>query len=73
MPRLVVTWGEDELVFEQGERGTQFFLLVEGEVSVSWCEGSALLRTAEREAYESDGCFHSRLRLFNVIQVAVHM
>lgn len=27
---------QDELVFEQGERGTQFFLLVEGEVSVLW-------------------------------------
>eukprot|EP00439_Symbiodinium_sp_Y106_P067881 s5864_g11.t1 len=29
-----MTFSKDELVFEQGERGTQFFLLVEGEVSV---------------------------------------
>ena len=42
---------EDELVFEQGERGTQFFLLVEGEVSVSWCEGSAL-RSRKRSLWK---------------------
>ncbi|CAE7444622.1 egl-4 [Symbiodinium natans] len=29
-----MTFSKDELVFEQGERGTQFFVLVEGEVSV---------------------------------------
>ncbi|CAE7870483.1 for, partial [Symbiodinium necroappetens] len=29
-----MTFSKEELVFEQGERGTQFFLLVEGEVSV---------------------------------------
>ena len=56
LPRHI--WhAEDELVFEQGERGKQFFLLVEGEVSVSWCEGSRLRKEKQMKIYESDACF----------------
>jgi len=48
-----MTFSKDELVFEQGERGTQFFLLVEGEVSVvkDGKEVSKIKATPEKATY----------------------
>lgn len=50
---LEMTFSKDELVFEQGERGTQFFLLVEGEVSVvkDGKEVSKIKATPEKATY----------------------
>lgn len=50
---MEMTFTKDETIFEQGEVGTQFFLLVEGSVTVikDGKEVASLMATAERAPY----------------------